>query len=139
MASHRVTGELHCIALQRIRCAPPCSVGGHVIGRNSTKRLAPRCRSWSRIFGEKTDPPFACPPSWESWSTGRLPVSLLYGLSVRPRTSSLLFFGSAGADHRLEPCRLIESLGELWWTCGKTARRPSSLCAFGRVLGMGSQ
>ena len=89
------------------------------------------------LFGEKADPPLACPPSWESWSTGRLPVSLLHGLSVRPPTDLIfVVFGSARADHRLEPCRLIESLGELWWARGKTARHPLSLCAFGRVLGM---
>ena len=86
-------------------------VGHGVIGRNSTKRLAPRCRSWSRIFGEKTDPPIACPPSWESWSTGRaiaLPVSSLHGWSVCPPTDLVFVVpGSAGADPRLEPYRLV--------------------------------
>ena len=50
------------------------NVSLHAVGRGAT------------FFREKTDPLLACPPSWESWLTGHLPVSLLHGLSVRPPT-----------------------------------------------------
>ena len=65
------------------------------------------CRSRSRFLGVKLIP-FSFAPSWESWSTGRtmaLPESSHHGLSVRPQTSSLLFW-TAGADRR---CELVGS------------------------------
>ena len=114
-------------------------VGHIVIGRSSTKRLAPCCQSWSRTFwGETRSPPRL--PSLlgelvDRSSAGIGPSWLVCPSAHGPRLCC--FSGSARADHRLEPCRLIESLGELWWARGKTTRHPSSLCAFGRVLGMG--
>ena len=69
------------------------NVSLHAVGRGAA------------FFREKTDPPLACPPSWESWSTGRLPVSLLHGLSVRPPTDLVfvVFRGLPGQTIVLSP------------------------------------
>ena len=87
------------------------------------------------FLGRKPIPPsLALPPG----RAGRPVVcryrSFMACLSVRPRTSSLLFLGLPGQTIVLS---LVGSSSELWWARGKTARHPSSLCAFGRVLGMG--
>ena len=67
-----------------------------------------------------------------------LAVSSSHGMSVCPQTSSLLFLGLLG--HTLASSHVGSLLlGKLWWARGKTACHPSSSCAFGRVLGMGSQ
>ena len=65
MANHRVTGDCTTLHCSIYVVAPHAVWVEHVvIGRNSTKRLAPRCRSYSRTFW------------WENRSPLRLPSLL---------------------------------------------------------------
>ena len=61
------------------------------------------------FLGGRPDFPIFFPPCWESWSTGShgLPVSRSRGIPIRPPTDLTAVVGSARADGRCEPRRLV--------------------------------
>ena len=105
-------------------------VGRVVIGRKSDQTFHSALLVVEPHFWGKTDPPSLAPPPGRA---GR-PVGprlcrcrlFVAGLSIRPRTSSLLFLGLPGQTLASNPVGSSQLFGELWWARGKTACRPSS-------------